>query len=166
MATLTPEAKQLLSRTVRELRERLLRDLQDAAERRYRLSLPLEKAKLPEELRKKRERLEAWLDERVRAENPKDKKAAEAARARFLGEAQKEAAATLLNRLVLLRHLEALGLSRPAVVTGGWSSKGYRSCGSSPRRSAATRPRGTRRSCSSSSTSWRSICPACSATSG
>jgi hypothetical protein len=125
MATLTPEAKQLLSRTVRELRERLLRDLHDAAEGRYRLSLPLDKAKLPEELRKKRERLEAWLDERVRAENPKDRKAAEAARTRFLGEAQKEAAATLLNRLVLLRHLEALGLSRPAVVTGGWSSKGY-----------------------------------------
>jgi hypothetical protein len=125
MATLTPEAKQLLSRTVRELRERLLRDLHDAAEGRYRLSLPPEKAKLPEELRKKRARLEGWLDERVRTVNPKDKKAAEAARVRFLIEAQKEAAATLLNRLVLLRHLEALGLSRPSVVTGGWSSKGY-----------------------------------------
>jgi hypothetical protein len=125
MATLTPEAKQLLSRTIRELRERLLRDLHDHAEGRYRLSLSLEKAKLPEDLRKKRERLEAWLDERVRTANPKDKKAAEAARARFLREAQKEAAATLVNRLVLLRHLEALGLSRPAVVTGGWTSKGY-----------------------------------------
>jgi hypothetical protein len=125
MATLTPEAKQLLSRTIRELRERLLRDLRDAAEGRYRLSLPLDKARLPEELRKKRERLEGWLDERVRSAAPKDKKAAEAARARFLADAQKEAAATLVNRLVLLRQLEALGLSRPAVVTGGWTSKGY-----------------------------------------
>ncbi len=125
MATLTSEAKQLLSRTVRELRGRLLRDLNDAAEGRYRLSLSPDKAKLPEELRKKRDRLEAWLDERVRTASPKDKKASEAARARFLIEAQKEAAATLLNRLVLLRHLEVLGLSRPAAVTGGWSSKGY-----------------------------------------
>jgi len=125
MATLTPEAKQLLSRTVRDLRERLLADLHDAVEGRYRLSLPLDKAKLPEELRKKRERLEDWLDERVRSTAPKDKKAAEAARARFLAEAQKEAAATLLNRLVLLRHLEALGLSKPSVLTGGWTSKGY-----------------------------------------
>lgn len=125
MATLTPEAKQLLSRTVRDLRERLLADLHDAAEGRYRLSLPLDKAKLPEELRKKRERLEEWLDERARSTAPNDKKAAEAARARFLAEAQKEAAATVLNRLVLLRHLEALGLSKPSVLEGGWTSKGY-----------------------------------------
>lgn len=125
MPTLTPEAKQLLSRTVREVRELMLQRLRDSAEQRYRLSLPLAKAKLPEELRKKRERLEAWLDERGRTASAKDKKAAEAARSRFLDEALKEAAATLLNRLVLLRHLEALGLSRPAVVTGGWTSKGY-----------------------------------------
>ena len=125
MSTLTSEAKQLLSRTVRELRERLLLDLHAAGEGRYRLSLPPDKAKLPEELRMKRARLDAWLDERVRTANPKDKKATEAARARFLAEAQKEAAATFLNRLVLLRHLEALGLLKPAVLTGGWSSKGY-----------------------------------------
>ena len=125
MSTLTPEAKQLLARTIRELRARLIQDLHDAAEGRYRLSLPLDRARLPEDLRKKRERLEEWLDERVRSAAPKDKKAAEAARARFLAEAQKEAAATLLNRLVMLRHLEALGLSRPEVVTGGWTSRGY-----------------------------------------
>lgn len=125
MATLTPEAKQLLSRTVRELRELMLQRLRDSAEQRYRLSLPLARAKLPEELRKKRERLEAWLDERGRTASAKERKAAEAARSRFLDEALKEAAATLLNRLILLRHLEALGLSRPAIVTGGWTSKGY-----------------------------------------
>lgn len=125
MATLTPEAKQLLSRTVRELRDRLLPGLRGSAEQRYRLSLPLAKAKLPEELRKKRERLEAWLDERLRSADAKDRKAAEAARSRFLDEALKEAAATFVNRLVLLRHIEALVLSRPAVVTGGWTSRGY-----------------------------------------
>ncbi len=35
---LTPEAKRQLSATIRGLRERLLRDLRDAAESRYRLS--------------------------------------------------------------------------------------------------------------------------------
>ena len=125
MATLTPEAKQLLSRTVRELRELLLQGLRDSAEQRYRLSLPVARAKLPEELRKKRERLESWLDERLRGADAKDRKAEEAVRSRFLDEALKESAATLVNRLVLLRHLEALGLSKPAVVTGGWTSKGY-----------------------------------------
>lgn len=123
---LTPEAKQHLSRTIRDLRARLLRDLHDAAESRYRLSVPLEKANLAEEPRKKRERLEAWLDERARTTEPKDGKAFEAARARFRLEAEKEAAATQLNRLVLLRHLEALKLSKPEVVTGGWNSRGYR----------------------------------------
>ena len=68
---LTPEAKQLLSKTICDLRVRLLQDLQSAADRRYRLSLPLDKAALAEEPRKKRERLEAWLDERVRTTNPK-----------------------------------------------------------------------------------------------
>lgn len=126
MPTLTPDAKQLLSRTVRDLRARLLRDLHGEAERRYRLSIPPEKAKLPEDLRRKRERLDAWLDERARTANPKSKKETEAARGRFLGDAVKEAAATLLNRVVLLRHQEALGLQKPAIVTGGWNSKGYR----------------------------------------
>ncbi len=73
MPTLTPDAKQLLSRTVRELRARLLRDLNDEAERRYRLSIPPEKARLPEDLRRKRERLDAWLDERVRTTSPENK---------------------------------------------------------------------------------------------
>src|SRR2546422_3347366 len=126
MATLTPEAKQLLSRTIRELRPRLLRDLHDAAESRYRLSVPLAQAILEEGLRKKRERLEAWLDERARTTEPKNKRELADARVRFRLEAEKEAAATFLNRLVLLRQFEALGLSKPAVVAGGWNSKGYR----------------------------------------
>ncbi len=128
---LTSEAKKLLAETIRGtaqspekgLRERLLRGIRAEADGRYRLSLPLETAKLDEVHRKRRERLEAWISERVRATRLKNDTEA---RERFLAQAVKEAAATLLNRLVLLRHLEALGLSKPAVVTGGWNSKGYR----------------------------------------
>lgn len=126
MTTLTPEAKQLLSTTVRALRERLLRDVHDEADRRYRLSVAIDKAGLDEAHRRRRERLDAWLDERVRAAKPKNKKDEAAVRARLLEGAEKEAAATFLNRVVLLRHLEALKLSKVEVVTGGWKSKGYR----------------------------------------
>jgi hypothetical protein len=126
--TLTPEAKALLASTIRGLRQRLLRDLGDEAERRYRFSVAIDKAGLDEAHRRRRERIEAWLDERVRAggaASGKTEKERTASRERHYQQAIKEAAATLLNRLVLLRHLEALGLSRPAVVTGGWNSKGY-----------------------------------------
>jgi hypothetical protein len=122
---LTPEAKQALSATIRVLRERLLRDLGDEAERRYRLSVSIAQSGLAEAPRRRRQRLEAWLDERVRSSGAKNDKEQQAARERFLSQAIKEAAATLLNRLVLLRHLEAMGLSRPAIVTGGWNSLGY-----------------------------------------
>ena len=122
---LTPEAKQALSATIRALRERLLRDLGDEAERRYRLSVSIAQSGLAEAPRRRRQRLEAWVDERVRSSGAKNDKERQAARDRFLSQAIKEAAATLLNRLVLLRHLEAMGLSRPAVVTGGWNSLGY-----------------------------------------
>jgi hypothetical protein len=122
---LTPEAKQALSATIRSLRERLLRDLGDEAERRYRMSVSIAQAGLAEAPRRRRARLEAWLDERARSSGAKSDKDRKAARDRFLLQAIKEAAATLLNRLVLLRHLEAMGLSRPAVVIGGWNSAGY-----------------------------------------
>ena len=125
-AQLTPEAKQLLSATVRALRQRLLRDLRDSAEREYRLAVPLAKAGLGEAQRVRRQRLEHWLDERVRTAAPRGDKEQDAARERFFLSAIKEAAATWLNRLFFLRHLEARGLSRPLVVTGGWNSKGYR----------------------------------------
>ena len=122
---LTPEAKQALSATIRALRERLLRDLGDEAERRYRLSVPTAQSGLAEAPRRQRQRLEAWLDERVRSTGAKNDKERQTTQQRFLAQAIKEAAATLLNRLVLLRHLEAMGLSRPAIVIGGWNSAGY-----------------------------------------
>jgi hypothetical protein len=132
--TLTSEAKKLLSESIRGtsqnpekgLRARLLRAIHDEADRRYRLSVPLEKAGLDELHRKRRERIESWIAERARATRPKGAAELKAVQERLLAQAEKEAAATLLNRLVLLRHLEALGLSKPAVVTGGWNSKGYR----------------------------------------
>lgn len=131
---LTPEAKKLLAETIRGtsqnpergIRVRLLRAIHDEADRQYRLSIPLEKARLDEAHRRRRERIEAWIAERVRATRPKNATESKAAEARFLAQAEKEAAATFLNRLVLLRQLEALGLSKPVVLTGGWKSKGYR----------------------------------------
>ncbi|MGF1568717.1 MAG: hypothetical protein ACFCVD_11725 [Nodosilinea sp.] len=88
---------------------------------------------MAEEPREKRRRLEAWLDEQVRAEvsplgliGPKLEKAKQEIRTRSLHNALKLAAATLLNRLVVIRQMEALGLLRTKVVTGGWSSPAYR----------------------------------------
>ena len=45
---------------------------------------------------------------------------------RQLRSLEKLAAATLLNRLVVIKQMEAMGLSKPAVVTGGWQSPAYR----------------------------------------
>lgn len=118
MSTLTPDAKRLLSTTIRGLRERLLRDIQDEAERRYHLSVPWSQAGLDEAHRKRRERLDAWVEERVRAAKPKNEKERKATRERLVRQAGKEAGATLVNRLVLIRHLEAMGLSKPQICRG------------------------------------------------
>src|SRR5690606_13807892 len=102
--------------------------------------VPLEKAKLSEERAKRRERLEAWADEQSRADWPAavgkktgkqgevkkpNEKVLEALRERYLLQAVKEAAHTLINRLIILRIMEEGGLSKPPVLTGGWKSKGY-----------------------------------------
>ncbi|PSR13214.1 SAM-dependent methyltransferase, partial [filamentous cyanobacterium CCP3] len=134
MPYLTPDAKNQLSRTIRALRVRLVTDLNNAAESTYRLSIAaLDRAGLAEEQREKRRRLETWLDEQVRAEvapqalsGSKLEKAKQEIRTRSLHNALKLAAATLLNRLIVIRQMEALGLLRTKVVTGGWSSPAYR----------------------------------------
>jgi hypothetical protein len=128
---MTPEAKRALNATIRRLRERLLADLHDAVEQAYRLSVRSADANLPEAARVRRERLEGWLEEQARAAGAgagagARAEALAAARARFRREVERLAAATLVNRLVLLRLLEAAGLRRPHVVTGGWESAGYR----------------------------------------
>ncbi|HZH18362.1 MAG TPA: BREX-6 system adenine-specific DNA-methyltransferase PglX [Archangium sp.] len=121
-ARLTPDSKAALRKTIRSLRDVLLRDLRGYAEQRYLLNVPFKDAKprLSQAMRERRRRLDSALDERAAEEGGSVE-----ARARAMENAIKEAGATLLNRLVLIRHLEAVGLSRPAVVTGGWKSKGY-----------------------------------------
>jgi len=129
-ATLTPEAKARLAATIRGLREKLIADLDAAAESAYRLSIAaIDKAGLAEAAHRRRDRLERTIDERARASIAAAKAGSMTladARKRERRRATQEAAATFLNRLVLLRHLEALGLRRPAVVTGGFSSPAYR----------------------------------------
>jgi hypothetical protein len=131
---LTSEAKKLLAATIRGtaqdpakgLRHRLLEAIKSEAAGRYRLAVPLKEAKLDEAHHRRRERLEAYLDEKTRATKPKNAAEAVKTRERLLREAEKEAAATLLNRLVTLRLLEARGLARAPLLTGGWNSRGYR----------------------------------------
>jgi len=130
---LTPGAKEALRKSIRALRERLVADVAEAARGEYQLDVAAEKARLSEARRRRRERLDEWLDEQVRAaagERSKGKSAngkeAEV-RSRALRRAVQEAAYTLLNRLVLLRILEHHGFSSPHVVTGGLRSTGYAS---------------------------------------
>ena len=127
--TMTSEAKHALAATIRSLRTRLLADLHDATESAYRLALPARDAGLDEAARARRGRLAAWLDEQVRAQGSAGAKGDRTA-ADFRREAEKQAAYTLLNRLVLLRLMEAPGpsgapLREIPVVTGGWESHGY-----------------------------------------
>jgi len=120
---MTPEAKRALSGTIRALRTRLLGDLHAATEGAYRLSLKAKNAKLGEEARIRRERLESWISEQVRALPQKEQAGAGE---RFRLEVEKDAASTLLNRIVYLRLLEASGLREEKVATGGWESRGYK----------------------------------------
>ncbi|MBK7077254.1 MAG: BREX-6 system adenine-specific DNA-methyltransferase PglX [Myxococcales bacterium] len=123
---MTSEAKRALAKTIRGLRGRLIEELGEAMERAYLLSIDAKKAELDEAARVKRARLESAIDEQVRA-LAKDKQAGAAERLR--GEVVKDAAATLLLRLVYLRLLEANGLTAVKVVTGGWDSRGYKDFG-------------------------------------
>ena len=135
ITTLDPAAKEALRKTVRALRAELLDKLAAAARSEYRLDVAPDKAGLPEARRCKRERLDAWLDAEVASSSDssssggagkaKPGKHAEAARQRAFDQAVKEAASTLLNRLVLIRILEHHGALRPAVVTGGFKSPAY-----------------------------------------
>ena len=125
--TMTPDAKKALSSTIRGLRQRLLEDLQIAAESAYRLSVRAQDAGLDEAARTKRKRLDSWLDEQVRAQAAGSRRRE---RLDFLREAEQQAAYTLLNRLVILRLMEEPGpsgqpLRKPALIKGGWGSMAY-----------------------------------------
>ena len=125
-ATLTPEAKSTLSSTVRGLRTRLIHDLLQFADGEYQFSREASKANLDDARSRRRQKLDAWIDEQRRAEKPRAKEKPEDTRKRWLLEAIKTVASTWLNRVVLIKHLEALELSKPKVITGGWNSHGYR----------------------------------------
>ncbi len=122
--TMTPEAKRALSQTIRELRAKLLTDLKAATESTYRLGARSTEAGLSEQAAIRR--LEDWVDEQGRAQPKKNPRN----RDDFFREAEKQAAYTLLNRLILLRLLESSADSKPIrkipVLTGGWDSKGYK----------------------------------------
>lgn len=122
---LTASSKKALAATIRTLRDRLLRDLADEARRRYRLVVPAAAARLDAEHAARRRRLDAWLDEQTRAAHPTPAQTA-ATRERLFLEAVEQAAATFLNRLVVLKCLEAARLLRPALVTGGINSPGVK----------------------------------------
>jgi len=122
---MTPEAKKALSTTIRGLRERLLDDLAGATEAAYRRSVRVQDTGLPEAARVRRGRLEAWIAEQQRADATGAKKRTARTEADYWRDVQGRAAYTLLNRLVVLRLMEATGLRAPAVITGGWESVGY-----------------------------------------
>lgn len=122
---LSPDSKSRLSTVIRSLRARLLSELADAVRSEYVLDLPADHAGLNEARSRKRARLEAWVAERVRA--------TECSAQDALAHGVKEAAATLVNRLVVLRLMESMPqiqdgqpLRRLAVVSGGWDARGYR----------------------------------------
>jgi hypothetical protein len=127
---MTPDAKGALSRTIRSLRKRLLSDLHAATESAYRFSVRIPDAGLDAAARVRRSRFQRWIDEQSRAENLAGPGKGSRSADDFRREAEKQAAYTLLNRLVLLRLMESSGpsgapLRSPAVLERGWESRGY-----------------------------------------
>jgi hypothetical protein len=110
----------------------MLRDLHDQTEATYRLSIRARDAKLDEATLTRRSRLESWIIEQMRAQDGEATKSKQKRTVEdFRRDAEKQAAYTLLNRLVILRLMEAPGpsgepLRQPAIVTGGWESRGYK----------------------------------------
>jgi hypothetical protein len=123
---LTPEAKVELSKAIRGLRAQLIGALDTNLDQVYHLTVQAEKAGLREAEAVRRGRFEAWLDEWARSAGKPNSLPYCEARQRFRRQAVQEAAATLLNRLVILRLMEAMELRRVKIVTDGWNSKGYK----------------------------------------
>jgi hypothetical protein len=157
---MTTKAKRQLSTTIRGLRARLLEDLHAATESAYRLSVRVQDADLSEAAAVKRQRLEDWLAEQERADAERGKR--KRSREDFRRDVEKQAAYTLLNRLVILRLMETAGLRKPLVLTGGWESQGYKDFRQVARAwSHTTIPKATRCCCNWCSKIWRRICLDC-----
>lgn len=123
---MTPEAKSALARTIRGgsdggLRQHLIERLHAATESAWRLGVRVQDAGLDAAQTVARRRFEQWIGDQVRAQGGKAKRTA----ADFRHEAELQAAYTWLNRIVILRLMEAQGLRREKVVTGGWQAPGY-----------------------------------------
>lgn len=117
---LTLESKRALRELVRGAREWLPKEIRHHAEERYLLAVK-KNPKLPAARLEERRRLLEALKQQADEEEGVDPLG------RPLDEAARAVAATLLNRLVLVLHLEALGLSKPMVLTGKWlTSAGYK----------------------------------------
>jgi hypothetical protein len=127
--SMSSEAKAALRTTIRSLRARLLEDLHNSTESVYRMSVRARDAGLHAAERARRARLEAWMDEQVRAQSADIHQPR--MREDFRREAEKQAAYTWLNRVLILRLMEAPGPDgrqmRPVpVVSAGWDSRGYK----------------------------------------
>jgi hypothetical protein len=120
MPEMAPEAMEALSSSVRRLRALLEADLARQLDRRFRLSVPANQAGLDARQFALRTRLEGWFAERDRARHSTGADGSNSS-----ASIESALASNALLRLFLLRQLEACGLSRPAVLSGGWSSKGY-----------------------------------------
>ena len=72
---MTPEAKSFLSKTIRSLRSKLLDDFRSSSDSTYKFAISnVKDAKLNDALAARRRRIEAWLQEQVRAETGKGTK--------------------------------------------------------------------------------------------
>jgi len=131
MTYLSPTAKSQLSKTIRNLRDRLITDLHNAVESKYLMGVKLEQVQLDEERYCKRERLEKYLEELVKGDlavykGKQSPKLKQELRDRHRQDLEKLAAATWLNRLAVIKHLEAMELLKPKLVTGGWQSAAFK----------------------------------------
>lgn len=120
---MTPEAKSELSNTIRKLRDRLLTDLKNSSESTFQFATQASKARLSAAERVKRRRIEDWIAEQIRTQAGLKKKRSDAD---FRRDLEKQAAYTLLNRMVILRLMEGMGLRKTKVATGGWNSTVYK----------------------------------------
>lgn len=131
MTYLSPTTKSQLSKTIRNLRDRLITDLHNAVESTYLMGVKLEQVQLDEERHCKRERLEKYLEELVKGDlavykGKQSPKLKQELRDRHRQDLEKLAAATWLNRLAVIKHLEAMELLKPKLVTGGWQSAAFK----------------------------------------
>jgi len=131
MTYLSPTTKAQLSKTIRNLRDRLITDLHNAVESTYLMGIKLEQVQLDEERHCKRERLEKYLEELVKGDlavykGKQSSKLRQELRERHRQDLEKLAAATWLNRLAVIKHLESMALLKPKLVTGGWQSAAFK----------------------------------------